>query len=723
MVSEKLTIELKSITRRIPTIKFVLISQVIVLSLVLLSFIVPGYLEVILHNILLVMLSFTILTSLLIFSLSDYSVDKIGFIAGVLLLSSLTLTILQAEWWIVYGRFEITIILLLVSTIITAAVGIYLIYNKLGRLGRKSIFMLTWIFSLFILLLFPLASEYLPFVTRERVITIVLFIALLTSTLFAILLTVNLWMKKSHLKLLDAGDMRRILGDTRGAEDHYTEALKLETAVGEVHTRLGDLFFAEGEHERALSHHEKSLGYLGDRNYRLAAVSASAIGLYAEAVTLIRKGLLAKTSPANWYILGRMFKHTGDHELESDCYRESLALDDQFWPAYFALAESVEGDEAFALFETALEKGGYDPSKREILKKLKSAGQFAPIFLHPADISFWKEESGEVNSEVIRSLLEYIIESLEITDPDIWETVNEAISNLDDFEANGFLTNTRQPEGIILRSIFCGSLGVKCEDEELKSLKNTERQDIAYYILGILKGIEADYNTALKYLSSVESIEVKPRAYAVKGCIYYQLNKPIEARRNWRTSLSLGYTGDDLLESLSLLAHELGEKEQSSYFSKTILSFPEIVLSDKEDDSIIEYIRRVSGNYHYEISEIPLSNNPKMAGAVKFLKGEYNQAEKLFDSVLKEAPEDADGHLGIGICLLGKRKFKAALKEIESAIEIKGSDPLHYFYRGIANFRLGKKQEALADFKTVFVHRPGWERNNHYISVCLANEN
>ncbi len=721
MVSRKLTLELESITRRIPTIKFIPASQAIILLLILFSFVVPADWQFIIHSLLLGAVSFTILLSLLIFIQSDYSVDKIGLIAGLLILSSLTLTILQVEWWIVYGKFEITIILLLITTVVSASVGIYLIYRKLGVLSRKSIFMLTWIFSLFMILYFPIELEFFPYVSRGRVNIIILLIATSVSTVFSILLTINLSMRKDHMKSLDAGDMRRILGDTKGAELYYQKALEVGFESEEIHTRLGDIFFTQGDHERALSHYNKSIAFLNDRNYRLAAISSSAMGLYADAIKLIRQGLLVKTSPSNWYILGRMFKQTGDKELELDCYREAVALDGTFWPAYAELAKSAEKKEAQELFQIALEKRGYHTSKRDLLKKLEAAGIFAPLFIHPADIDLWKSEKSEIRNDVVRILLEYIVESLEIPDPTSWQAANEALSDLDDVD--DFLVNTRQPDGIILRNIFLASLGDNLEERDLRSLKDTGQQDIAYYILGLSKGIQGELKKALKYLGLVESIHVRPRAYAAKGCIYYLKNNPSEARRNWRTAMSLGYTQDDLPKSMSRLARELGETEQSYHFSRKVSSFPEIVLSDEDDNGMIEHIRKATTSNDYRFTDISASDHPLLMGTVKFMKGDYSHAEKHFNRILQKDNDDADGHLGRGICLLGKRKFKEALEELEIAIELNGSDSIYYFYRGIANFRSGNKDKALADFNHVYLDNPGWERNNHYISVCIGRKN
>ncbi|MFO8110038.1 MAG: tetratricopeptide repeat protein [Thermoplasmata archaeon] len=719
MVSKKLTMELGSITRRIPTIKFIPVSQAIILLLILFSFLVPTGWQFIIHNLLSGAVSLTIILSILIFVQSDYSVDKIGLIAGLLILSSLTLTVLQVEWWIVHGKFEITIILLLITTIISASVGIYLIYRKLGVLSRKSIFMLTWLFSLFMILYFPLEFEYFPYVSRGRVNIIILFIAISVSTISSILLTINLSMRRDHMKLLDAGDMRRILGDAKGAELYYEKALDVGFETGEIHTRLGDIFFTKGDHERALSHYNKSIAYLKDRNYRLAAVSSSAMGLYADSIKLIRQGLLVKTSPPNWYILGRMFKQTGDKELELDCYREALALDGTFWPAYAGLADSAE--DAQDLFQIALEKRGYHISKRELLKKLEAAGRFAPLFIHPADLDLWESEGSEIRNDVVRILLEYIVGSLEISDPASWQAANEALSDLDD--VHDFLADTRSPDGMILRNIFLGSVGDDLEERGLRALKNTGQQDMAYYILGLFKGIRGELEKALRYFDMVESIHLRPRAYAAKGCIYYLKNNPSEARRNWRTAMSLGYTQDDLSESMSRLARELGETEQSYYFSRTVSSFPEIVLSDEDDEHIIEQIRKATINNDYRFTDISASDHPLLMGTVRFMKGDYSRAEEHFNRILEKDNDDADGHLGRGMCLLGKRRFEDALEELEIAIELNGSDSIYYFYRGIANFRSGNKEKALADFNHVYIDNPGWERNNHYISVCIGSKN
>ncbi len=722
MVSEKYTLELKSIVGWMSTFKFILFSQLAIVSLILLSFFVQGYPRFIVHNLLLITVSSTIVISLSIFILSDYSVDRVGFLAGILLLSSFTLTILQVEWWLAYDSFEITIVLLLVTTIMSAAAGIYLIHNKIGNLSRRSIFMLTWIFSLFMILYFPLASYYLPFVTRERANVFVLFLAVIASTIFSILSIVNIKIKTDQIKWLDAGDMRRILGDTKGAEQNYRRALEVGPSE-EVHTRLGDLFFTQGDHEQALSHYNRALGHLGDRNYRLAAISSSAIGLYANSITLIRQGLLVKTSPCNWYILGRMFKGAGEQELEPDCYREALAVDDAFWPAYAGLGEVAAEDESTEFDEMALNKGGYHPDKRYILKRIGGTGKFVPIFLHPADLTFWETESREIKSSTLRTMLEYILESLDITNTDVLEAADEALSEINDLGVIDLLTNTRHPDGIILKSIFRAAFHEDIDGPELESIADPVRQDLAYYIMGLVSGMDGECDKALRYLSNVKSIYIRPRALATRGCIFYLSDKAVEAKRNWLASLSLGYDGDELRESLSRFALEKGEIQQSHYFSRDVSPFPEIVLSDEEDKSVIEFIRRACVGSEENTLPDPASEYHRFAGAFKFLKGEYTSAEEHFNVVLKQDRDDADGHLGRGISLLGKRKFKLALEEFQSALELNDSDPLYYFYRGIALFRLGKNKKALADFKTVFIYRPGWDRNNHYISVCIGSEN
>ncbi len=720
MYPGRFTREIKGIINDIPPAKFVFWSEVTVIIFLAFFILFTAPVHPLFYRLLIVLLVFFIVISCLMVSSYCSSLDSMGLLSGLLLLSGITVALLQVEHLVDLGELELTVVFYVISAALAAGFGAYLIYKKVGRISRGLLFMTMWIFSLVLILYYP-TSRLLTVAVgwgRGEFTSLALggIISILSSSLFIY----NSRMQEEYSILVDVGDMRRALGDSKGAEIAYLSALETGVNYYGIQTRLGDLMLDENRHGEAMVYYNNSLGYLEDRNYRQAALAAWCMGQYKQAKEYMIKGLNQRASPQSWYFLGKICGNMDEKDREREGYRLSLEMDKDYWPSLAGLAGLLEGEDSMALYKRALIVPKYHQSKRKLLRKVKTTGKFAPVYLHPGDLALMEKEHGEIDREDLLPLIEHIIDTLDIHDARILGEIYIALDDFYDLETGSFLEDFDDPEVILVRSLIRASLGEDIDREELENITEPGvRRDESLYILGIQAMLKGENENAMGYLDSIRTSKVKPLALAAKGGMLYSEGRLHEARIALRTAVALGYDDTCVWEGLKQLSEELGEWEQSIYHARRTIEFPTSLFYNGRNN-MVEIVRLAShGELDVDNIDTRITNmHPRFAGTLRFLRGEYSAADDIFKSILKEKPDHAEGHLGRGISLLGMLRYREALEELDTAVAIDGEDPLYLFYYGYALFKTGNIEDAYRAFDSVYFERPMWESNNYYRYLC-----
>lgn len=120
-----------------------------------------------------------------------------------------------------------------------------------------------------------------------------------------------------------------------------------------------------------------------------------------------------------------------------------------------------------------------------------------------------------------------------------------------------------------------------------------------------------------------------------------------------------------------------------------------------------------------EMTSSSSADSLKEAGNKKFTAGEYEAAAELYTQAINANPP------GTAILLSNRansflklEEFGAALSDANKAVEIDPKYPKAYYRRASALFALGKKKEALEDFKMAAKLTPGSAEARHKVTEC-----
>ncbi|MFO7990857.1 MAG: hypothetical protein R6U61_01005 [Thermoplasmata archaeon] len=712
-----LTEEMKEIAvflYKIPFIKFLGISELTIIVLIGAHiFASSDYLLFIDYALLLLLLGITLLSSLMIVLL-NFRFDGMGLLATMLILGGLSLFSFQIEGAYGLKKIQIVNIAFISSSILTIFLGIFLLKKKVGLISRRSSFFLAWIYSMIFFMYFPILELYYPRGGIGYGEVSSLAISLGVSLIAFLSLYRISKVKGMTNKFLEKGDVRRVIGDLEGAELNYKEALEYsESAV--IKTRLGDLYFQKGELDRSIQMYNLCLGFIGDRNYRRGAICAHFLDQQDIALQLIEKAIKKEESPENLYVQGRIFSSLNEGVKEKESYKESLELDDDFWPSLEAVGDLKGEEEKNDYYIQALSSGGYQHSKRDLLLKIKGIGKFTPLFINPGDLNVWEMEEHDIVPEAIIPMIEEIMYLMNIDGPELWEKTYDILESRNDIDVLNKLEESDEVR--LMRIVLECALGKEVDGDLIDEMGSNDHRNGAYYSMGISKGIQGKYDEALYHLKKINSRHFKTLSKAAEGCIRYMMGEYKAARDDLRTAIAIGYEGDDIKESISITLKKLGIKSLDHFYRHKKYEMPISLLITEKCDifDVIElacygYMNR--SHRQLQILRNNYQNKYEMLnGLLVFFQGRYKNVIGTFNNLIEQDPEETDYLFIKGISLIGLGENEKALVELNKAIHQGGADPIYLFYRGVALYRLGRKKEAHDDFKSVYYERPSWEKN------------
>ncbi len=674
-----------------PPWKNVLGLEVTILLLIVINY--GFYAHIYIHVALLIILLSGILLGAFHLFLGKFSLSFTGALGGLFIISAVTMIALQLEVSYQQGYIHPVNIIFIGTSLGAIAGGIMITKIKASDASRDTLALLVWVVSLLLLLYLPISVFF-----QGRDNTIILGMGIILSAVTTSYFVKSQNIEDSVEELLERGHLRRLLGDTEGAEVYYNKAKKIDPENQEVYTYLGDLYFYKEDLSKALSAYMNCLDF-NDRNRRRAALSKIMLGL--DAVDLMKTALKSKSSADDWFVLATAYNHIGDTIKARRCLEKALSSDPEHWASMFALSTI---DKDFSLMSEALMTGGYTHEKRQILISLRGSNLFVDLFFHPAELDLWNDR--ERNTTLNRFMIEELLTTIDIEDPALWESTQYFLSKYPDCELPSDVFSSE--EGTLIRGILMAT----CEDQEaIEEFKKIQDNDTAKFSSALVYAINEKYQDALLTLGSISKASLAPKTYALKGSIYYRVGEFQRALQAYQKAELLGYPKTEIEKSMNQLNEEIQSWPSTSI---TTIDIPVSLLVQKQP-SKEDVIDKGSMDMYGTVID---GMGKKTDAVLKFLAGDIVSSRRGFQEIIDDDPEDPDALFGMGLGYLAEGREGDALSYLNSAIEIGGEQPIYLFYRGRAYYQIDKKEEALKDFKTVYHQRPGWSRNTYYMNQC-----
>ncbi len=663
----------------IETRRFVGWSELLVLILIIVTYLFPFFQAPIPQYVFLSLLAFIIIITTLQLFFGEHSLGGISAVGGFFIYVGIAMFVLQLETIYGQGYVHFVNLLSMATSGMASVVGLVIVKSRSGRLQRKTLTLLFWNISLLMILYLPLSHLFFTVVgTGEGELT---FIGLGTalSVIFAFYYIKREKSSDIVAREIDEGISRRLLGDIAGARENFDKAIR--NGSKKAYTLLGDVEFGEGRYTEALNAYVRAED--NERNARRISLTSLALGMKEQAQRYAAEALKSNTSPQNWYMLGLSFRSMGDKKREVRCYQEALEMDPDHWPSLEGLAllgERTDIREAFL-------RGGYEPEKRILLKKLRSGDPFLKVILHPADPEVWKTD--EEDKELDDVLLQAVMERFDLTK---------------DMELCG------EDERRFIQGLKKASRGDDEAHRIFRSLEDSWFENEALFATSALHTVKGDYDKAIDVLKTIDDPSIAPTSFQLMAAIHRMKDELYPALEYYRKTMALGHSKKEVADALAGVAGELSLELEAAQAHAFKPDLPIEMLTGR-NESLEDMVEMVEARKETEIPS-PLKEDHRLFGAfAELLSGKLPQTVESFEDVLDEDPANPMAELGLSICSYASGDLEDALDHVEKAIGIGGKDPLFSFYRGRILYSLGQKEKSLGELEYVYKQRPAWNRN------------
>lgn len=102
--------------------------------------------------------------------------------------------------------------------------------------------------------------------------------------------------------------------------------------------------------------------------------------------------------------------------------------------------------------------------------------------------------------------------------------------------------------------------------------------------------------------------------------------------------------------------------------------------------------------------------------------GQRDEAVKVIDECIEQSPESVVLYIARSSILRDKKEFEGALTDVNTAINLSEVNCENMFYRGLILQRMGKKEEAAADFQYILENDSTESWFSAFANVNLGNE-
>lgn len=103
-------------------------------------------------------------------------------------------------------------------------------------------------------------------------------------------------------------------------------------------------------------------------------------------------------------------------------------------------------------------------------------------------------------------------------------------------------------------------------------------------------------------------------------------------------------------------------------------------------------------------------------------QGRLAEAEKAFQQIVAETPQDVGAHGNLGVIYMREKKWKQALRELEIAEKLAPQVPGIRLNIGLAYYRQGEYGKAIAPFQSVLRDQPDLAQARHLLGLCYLFE-
>ena len=237
-----------------------------------------------------------------------------------------------------------------------------------------------------------------------------------------------------------------------------------------------------------------------------------------------------------------------------------------------------------------------------------------------------------------------------------------------------------------------------------ESIEKDNKDEDAYFYIGICKFDLKNYEEAIKYFNKV--IELNPnneKAYFNRGLSKAYLQIYEESLKDFDISIKLNPNMDrtyfeksnvlldinkykDAIENLNK-AIALNQNNSYAYFNRGIAKSN----LERYEESIEDFNKAIELNPNN--SDAYLNR-----GIAKSNLERYKEAMEDYNKAIKLNPNNSDAYLNRGIAKSNLERYEESIEDFNKAIELNPNNEEAYNNRGIAKLNLRKYEESIEDF-------------------------
>jgi len=342
------------------------------------------------------------------------------------------------------------------------------------------------------------------------------------------------------VKILEkVGDIYRLLGNKRTAISYYEKVMKinrkyfdrnLSGKLLDLRLEMGDIYFANGEYEKAIYHYKKALVFsdseklaeklakayikMGDR-YLKRKIYDKALDYYIKGISL--KPSLGVSIEKN---LGEAYIGVGEILFKRKDYRKAVK--------YFKKAEKFLKDD-FRIFYyrglSYLKMKDYENAIKDLEKAVSKKGDLYEIKLKLARLYLGKKDTGNAE-RYIDDLISKgkFLDKVYMMKGDIYllkgDTENAFVYYIKAEESGN---HSGELYFKLSKIYFKKGNSLKTVSYATKAIKKGYRDKDVYYLRGISYYRLKDYKNAIKDFSSYIKLDPdNPEVYYLRGKLYYE---------------------------------------------------------------------------------------------------------------------------------------------------------------------------------------------------------